>query len=164
MVDVADQHFTFLSGCLADTEVVLGDARLSLEREPPQRFDLLVLDAFSSDSIPAHLLTREALQIYQRHLTTDGVIAIHISNRNLELDPVVARLANDSRLDCVRVLSRADRATATFYANWMLLTRNQQFLHKPAIAALAHTPRFVTDRAPLWTDQFNNLFQILRVY
>ena len=86
-------RFTYLSHCPGKVEVVLGDARLSLEREPPQNFDLLVLDAFSSDAIPVHLLTEEAFALYERHLKTNGVIAVHISNGSLNLEPVVANLA-----------------------------------------------------------------------
>jgi len=77
---LATTRFTYLSNCLGRVEVVLGDARLSLEREPPQEFDLLVLDAFSSDAIPVHLLTREAFGLYERHLRPGGMIAAHISN------------------------------------------------------------------------------------
>ena len=90
---LARSRFTYLSNCLGNVEVVLGDARLSLEQEPGQQFDLLVLDAFSSDAIPVHLLTREAFAVYERHLETNGIIAVHVSNVSLNLAPVVAHLA-----------------------------------------------------------------------
>ncbi len=91
---VAREHFSFLSNSPAAVEVVLGDARLSLEQEPPQNFDLLVLDAFNSDSIPIHLLTKEAFEVYQRHLKTNGLIAVHVSNASLDLAPVVVNLGH----------------------------------------------------------------------
>src|SRR2546422_4110843 len=90
---LATSRFTYLSNCLGRVEVVLGDARLSMEREEPQAFDLLVLDAFSSDAIPVHLLTREAFELYQRHLRSGGIIAVHISNHYLDLEPVVVNVA-----------------------------------------------------------------------
>ena len=82
-------QFTFLRYCKAAHDVAMGDARLSLEREPPENFDVLVVDAFSSDSIPVHLLTKEAMALYFHHLKPDGILAVHISNRYLDLEPVV---------------------------------------------------------------------------
>ena len=93
VIRIAREHFSFLADCQGECDVVLGDARLSLEKESPQHFDLLVLDAFSGDAVPAHLLTREAFEIYRRHLQPDGMIAVHISNRYLDLRPVLAGLA-----------------------------------------------------------------------
>ena len=90
---VANSWFSYLPKCPGNVEVALGDARLSLENEPPQHFDLLVLDAFSSDAIPVHLLTKEAFEVYERHLNTNGIIAVHISNHYLDLEPVVVNLA-----------------------------------------------------------------------
>ena len=90
---MATSWFSYLPKCAGKVEVAPGDARLSLEREPPQHFDLLVLDAFSGDAIPVHLLTKEAFEVYQRHLNTNGVIAVHISNHYLDLEPVVVNLA-----------------------------------------------------------------------
>ena len=106
----AQKHFSFLADCQGRHEVVLGDARLSLEREEsPQNFDLLVLDAFSGDAVPAHLLTAEAFEIYQRHLQPDGIMAVHISNRYLDLSPVLAGLAE--QFGYRRARSRSRRAT-----------------------------------------------------
>src|SRR5208283_1816496 len=90
---LASSRFTYLQHCPGKVEVVPGDARLSMEREPPQHFDLLALDAFSGDAIPVHLLTKEAFDIYERHMNTNGVIAVHISNHYLDLEPVVVNLA-----------------------------------------------------------------------
>ncbi|MBK6406875.1 MAG: fused MFS/spermidine synthase, partial [Holophagales bacterium] len=99
VIDLARSEFTYLAQCKAEVSVVLGDARLSLEREPPQRFDILVVDAFSGDSIPVHLLTREAFALYQRHLAPGGVLAVHCSNRFLNLPPVVALAAKSRGLE-----------------------------------------------------------------
>src|SRR5437867_1373560 len=91
---LATSKFTYLSNSPAKVEVALGDARLSMEREPSQNFDLLALDAFSGDAIPVHLLTQEAFALYARHLKTNGIIAVHISNRYLNLDPVLLNVAH----------------------------------------------------------------------
>jgi len=93
VVEIAHTQFTYLSDTPARTEIVMGDARLSLEREPAQNFDLLVMDAFAGDSIPIHLITREAFSTYFRHLKREGILAVHISNRHLDLRPVVERAA-----------------------------------------------------------------------
>ncbi len=96
VVQIARDRFKYLSDCPAHVDIVLGDARLSLAREPSQQFDILVIDAFSGDAIPVHLLTREAFRIYWRHLKPDGVLAVHISNRYLNLAPVVMLAAKES--------------------------------------------------------------------
>ena len=107
-------------------EVVLGDARLSMEREPPQQFDLLALDAFSSDAIPVHLLTREAFEIYERHMKPDGIIAVHISNRYLDLEPVVVNLARHSTTSWPLSYDENDEEWWVYSSTWMLLTRNDE--------------------------------------
>src|SRR5205807_9355570 len=99
VVELARSEFTFLKDSRAKVEVALGDARLSLEREPAQNFDVLALDAFSSDAIPVHLLTVEAFKTYLRHLKPDGVLAVHISNRYLDLVPVVQQAARHLSLE-----------------------------------------------------------------
>ncbi len=111
VVRVARGLFGYLGDTRARVEVVLGDARLNLEREPPQGFDVLAVDAFSSDSIPVHLITREALALYQRHMKPGGVIAFHVSNRFLELPPVVGRLARESGLPSCSSPTTARKAT-----------------------------------------------------
>jgi hypothetical protein len=93
VLSLATSGFTYLTNCQGKAEVTMGDARLSLEREPPQDFDLLALDAFNSDAPPVHLLTREAFTIYERHLKTNGIIAVNISNRSIDLEPVIISLA-----------------------------------------------------------------------
>lgn len=163
VVRLAQSHFTYLQDSPAQIEVVLGDARLALEREAPQQFDILVLDAFSSDAIPVHLLTREALAIYSRHLRDDGVLAMHISNRYFDLRPIVSRLAQEFGFQSAVVESLANTDRGQFVAHWMLLSRNPEFWSRPEIeSALKPLPAAVANPAPLWTDQFSNLLGILK--
>jgi len=168
---IAGTRFTYLRDCPAKVEIVPGDARLSLEREPPQQFDLLALDAFNSDAVPVHLLTREAFETYSRHLKTNGVIAVHTSNHYLDLDPVVANLARQAGYQVVTVDQDEDDSTAededepawwAYASTWMLLTRNEEFANAPALRAAASPPLTNTAHIPLWTDDFASLFQIVR--
>ncbi len=158
-------YFSFLKDSRAQIEIVLGDARISLEQElaagKPQHFDLLVLDVFNSDSVPAHLLTREAFAVYLQHLQPDGIIALNISNNHLDLRPVVYNLADDFHLGTALIETPVDSERA-FLSSWMLVTRNQDFLNQPAITSRS-TPRAMdTTQLRLWTDDYSNLFQILR--
>jgi hypothetical protein len=160
VIDMARRYFTFIDDSEATIEMVLGDARLSLERQSPQQYDVLVLDAFSGDTIPVHLLTREAMEIYLRQIAEDGVIAVHISNRHVNLIPVVIELAEHFDLPSVLIRqAQADRFRST-PSDWMLLTRNQAFLELDAIRSASSYPER-WPAFPLWTDQYNNLLRIL---
>ena len=156
-------YFTYLTDARkrgATVEMAMGDGRLSLEREPSQQFDLLVLDAFSGDSIPAHLLTREAFEIYRRHMAPGGVIATHITNSYLYLAPVVRGLAKNAGLGSIRIYTARDRTRDLLRNDWMLLTTDEQLL-----AALPSQPppdEHDNFEIPLWTDHYNNLFEILK--
>ena len=110
VIRFARQHFTYLDDSQAEVQIVEGDARLSLEQEPPRGYDLLVADAFSSDSIPVHLLTRQAFALYFRHLGPDGVLAVHVSNRHLDVERVVYGALADSGREAVAVRTRSDAA------------------------------------------------------
>ncbi len=154
--------FTFLQDSKADTTVVLGDARISLEQEQPQNFDVLVLDTFSSDSIPVHLVTKEAFALYLRHLKPDGVIAAHISNRHLDLRPVFWRLAQEFDLNIAQVNRSASSGRDSFPSEWILLTRNSVLLEIPAIKSHATSFDGYSTSIKLWTDDYSNLFQILK--
>lgn len=159
VVGIAEEHFTFLADCEARHEVVLGDARVSMERESNQDFDVLVLDAFSGDAIPTHLLTKEAFAIYLNHITSDGVIAVHVSNRHLDLKPVVARLAHEFGLSVARIVT--DRHTMHIApSHWMLISANRDFLESAEIRTHASLQKMSAD-FPLWTDQYNNVVQLL---
>jgi hypothetical protein len=159
---MAEKYFSFLRDCLGKSEIVLGDARLSLEREPAQHFHVLVLDAFSGDAVPAHLLTKEAFAVYLRHLRPEGVIAVNITNRHLNLEPVVAGLADAYHLRSIRVFSEPNQAQLSYRADWMLLTRNEAFVAATP-AAPPPSPDSAERSAPLlWTDHYGSLFQILK--
>jgi hypothetical protein len=142
----------------------MGDARLSLERElktmPPRRYHVIVVDAFSGDAIPTHLLTKEAGDVYLKQLDPQGILAIHISNRYLDLKPVVCGLADYLGLTVAKVWNNADYDAGISAADWMLLTRNEDFIRKLKAGSDAD---FKFDRpALLWTDDFSDLFSILR--
>jgi SAM-dependent methyltransferase len=156
---LAYTQFTFLKNCKAQVEVVLGDARLSLEREPPQNFDLLAVDAFSSDSIPVHLLTREAFVLYFRHLKPNGVLAVHISNKHLDLQPVVKMAAEALHRDA-RLVNTEDADNEVFGATWVLLTSDRDFFSTPLIHKTAEA--LESRRVRLWTDDYSDLFTILK--
>jgi hypothetical protein len=141
--------------------VELGDARLSLERETPQGFDLLAVDAFSSDSIPIHLITREALGLYLRHVKPDGIVAFHVSNRFLNLVPVVARIAKDNGARAVLVSDTGTDDDHTT-SDWVLVSRDPKALAAPQIVeASPEAPEQQPGWRP-WTDDYSNLVQILK--
>jgi len=158
---LCEAHFTYLQDTSAKTEVVLGDARLSMEREEPQGYDLIAIDAFSGDAIPVHLLTRECLEVYRKHLAEDGILAIHISNRYLDLAPIVKALAQRGgmRVENFHYTEQNDVVRDTS-SEWMLMTRNTRFFDDPAVKG-AITPSKET-RIIEWTDQYSNLWDILR--
>ncbi|MCH7686036.1 MAG: fused MFS/spermidine synthase [Planctomycetes bacterium] len=163
VIRLAKQHFSFLEECRGDIEIVTGDARLSLEHEPAQNYDVLVLDAFSGDAIPAHLLTEEAFEIYLKHLKPDGVFAMHISNLHFDLRPVMAGLADRFGFSTVGVLSNKDESKQTNRCFWLLMSRNAMSLEgvkSHQSASQNSLPQ--TDRRILWTDDRSNLFEILR--
>lgn len=159
VIQIAQQEFTYLKDSAAKIEIVLGDARLSLESEPGQQFDVLVVDAFSGDAIPLHLLSSEALSLYLQHLKPDGVIAFHLTNAYLNLAPVVQKLADAYEISAAQI--QESETSGRFVSNWVLLTRNQKFLNLPAIKE-ATTPIQVQPQSELWTDDFNNLLQVLK--
>ncbi len=163
VVQIARSHFTFIDDMLVRGgryELALGDARLMLEHEADQHFDALVLDAFSGDSVPVHLLTKEAFAIYQRHLTPNGVIAIHITNRFLNLAPVVERLAREFGFASTRISLQHVHRVGHYHPDYVLLSRDEAFIRRhPAV--IPDYARDVPDIA-LWTDRAHNLFQILQ--
>jgi spermidine synthase len=160
---VATSWFSYLPKCPGNVEVARGDARLSLEREPPQHLDLLVLDAFSGDAIPVHLLTKEAFEVYQRHLNTNGIIAVHISNHYLDLEPVVVKLARHFGYKLASIdYEESDDTWWLYSSTWVLLSRSEQIINSPAIRSAASVVKINNIKVPLWTDDFASLFQILR--
>jgi hypothetical protein len=166
VITLARTQFSYLNDTPATLEFAIGDARLSLERElaqgRPSRFDVLAIDAFSSDSIPVHLLTHEAVRVYMRHLAPEGILAIHISNRFLDLKPVLANIAQAQRLVVRYVSDSPSEASGASSSDWVLVAASDAPLAAPAIAergeAIAVNPEF-----SLWTDQFNNLIDVLKL-
>ena len=160
VVELAQTEFSFLRDTAAAVEITLGDARLSLEREPSQGFDVLVVDAFSSDAIPIHLLTTEAMGIYRRHLRPDGVIAVHVSNRFFDLPPVVTAVAKACGLDSALLV---DNPEDPEYAktDWVLVTADGKLLEDDAVTAITASPDELRGLRA-WTDEDHDLFRILR--
>jgi SAM-dependent methyltransferase len=161
VVRIAQAEFTFLRHSPAPVEVIPGDARLSLEAEPARQFDLLAVDAFSGDVIPVHLLTREAFQLYWRHLQPDGVLAVHVSSRYLSLAPVVALAAAEDARRAMMVWYGGDPARGESVSEWVLVTSRPGFFERPEIAAAARPIPSITGLR-MWTDDYSNLYRILQ--
>jgi len=165
VVDIAKREFTFLNDSSAKIEVVLGDGRLSLEREPPRGYDVMGIDAFSGDSIPMHLVTREAMAIYLKHLNPDGVIVFQATNRFIDLLPVVKKLAAEFGLEALNVADDPDAEDGAEYwyskTDQVIVTRNRKLLDAPRIAEAAEE---IADRPalPVFTDAHHNLLRILK--
>ncbi len=165
VVDIAKREFTYLSDTAARTELVLGDGRLSLEREPPRGYDVLGIDAFSGDSIPMHLVTREAMALYVKHIKPDGVIVFQATNRFIDLLPVVKRLAAEFGMEAVNISDSPEVSEGPEYwysaTDQVIVTRNQKLLDAPRIDTVAEE---IEDRAnlPTFTDSHHNLLRILK--
>ena len=166
VVQVARAEFSYLADSKATIEIALGDARLSLEGEAPQGFDVLAVDAFSGDAIPVHLLTREALAIYLRHMKPDGIVAFHISNRFLRLEPVVAGLARalDAHALVVHDNPSDDEEDDALYvqSDWVLVSRDARALEHAVIKRARAVEAEVEPDWRTWTDDYSNLVQILK--
>jgi hypothetical protein len=169
VLDIANTWFTFLKDCKADKQVYLGDGRLNLERQASQQFDVLAMDAFSSDSVPVHLLTKEVFALYARHLKPDGVLAINVSNRYLNLVPIVTGNAKANGMSVVLV--EDEGKGEEFYAatSWMLCSRNPAQFDDPLFNTEDPTTHEKDTQRPKedpkirpWTDDYSNLFQILK--
>ncbi len=158
---IAHSFFSYLGDSHATIEVVPGDARVSLMAEPSQEFDVLVVDAFSGDAIPVHLLTAEAVTLYRHHLRAGGIIAFHVSNKYLELAPVVRAQAAHAGLQALEIDSDDDDSRGELSADWVLVTDDARFLAQPALQA----DRVDIAKVPglrLWTDGYNSLLPLLK--
>lgn len=157
---IARNVFTYIRDSGAQVSVIGGDARTSLANEPPQGFNVLVVDAFSGDAIPLHLLTSQALALYRRHLAPGGIIAFHISNRHVDLEPPIAELAASAGMQARHVYTLAKEPVGEYTATWMLVTDDVAFFQQPELVAHAFYP----DTLPglrLWTDDFSSLLPVL---
>jgi spermidine synthase len=154
---LALSHFSFLRDCPTTPSVAIGDARLVLDAEVPQRFDVLAVDAFSGDAIPVHLLTLEAFAIYFRHLKPDGVLAIHVSNRYLQLAPIVQRAAGTFHRAAFLSESRSNLERATTVSTWVLIGPRTLLAPYPALRELPPAP----DVRP-WTDDYSSILRIMK--
>ena len=164
VMDIARNEFTYLADSRAQIELALGDARLTLEREAPQGFDVLAVDAFSSDAIPVHLITREALGVYLKHVRQDGIVAFHVSNRFLDLIPVVARLAKEHAAHAVLVSDDAEDEGDSLRSrsDWVLVSRDPAALKRRTIVEAGAQPAEDRPEWRTWTDDYSNLIQILQ--
>jgi len=161
VIELARKEFSFLGEAWGNVEVVVGDGRLAIERDKDGLYDLLVIDAFSGDAIPAHLLTLQAVRVYFDHLKPNGILAVNISNRHLDLSPVTGKIA--------AILGRRGMSVRTsqriygkvFEADWVLMTSRRGFFDIPEMRRAAEP--LPSDREGVfWTDDYNNLFQVLR--
>jgi spermidine synthase len=160
--DIAKEYFTYLGDSPASIEIVRGDARVSLAAEPPQRYDVLVVDAFSGDAIPVHLMTAQALEVYRRHLAPGGIIAFNVSNDFVELAPVVEQLARNAGMQAVRVIDHEDPAREVFDSEWVLVTANASFLADSSVVR-ARQAIEVPAGLRLWTDDYSSLFPLIKL-
>jgi len=163
---IARQYFTYLNDGGEQIEVVLGDGRISMERElkkqGSRKFDILAIDAFSGDAIPIHLLTREAFELYFQHLNSDGVLAVHISNRYVELEPLIYNMGKKFNMDTVLVKKGKNRAKGIKGSTWVLISNNQEFMQHPRVLAYVDRwPTVVQQKQIIWTDDYSNLVELL---
>jgi hypothetical protein len=161
---IAYEYFTYLKNGKADTKIVLGDARVSMQRELRQsgsnEFDVLILDAFSGDAIPVHLLTQEAFDLYAQHLRPDGIIAIHITNLYLDLTPVILSAANRMGME-VAWVEDGDKRWYESASDWLLISGNREFMNSKALIDRKSDLNKKQHDPVEWTDDFSNLFQII---
>ena len=169
VVRLSDKYFTYRKDTPAHVDVVLGDARISMERERQrnerQRFDILAVDAFSSDAIPVHLLTRECFETYLYHLNPDGILAVHISNRYFDLSPVVRSMASLDpvhNMQPIWIAGQGVESRGTDSTDWVLLTSNQEFLANPEIENRITPWENPSNPDVFWTDDYSNLFSLFR--
>jgi len=158
---IAQTHFSFLEQCPSDIQHHLGDGRVLLEKLDCRQYDLLVIDAFSSDSIPAHLLTLEAMRLYQSRLAPGGMLAIHLSNNHLNLIPLTHRLADAVGLESRRIRSQKDDSIRTQIADWMLISGDASYWQDARLRDAQRCSAADLAGAPLWTDQHHNLASVV---
>jgi spermidine synthase len=163
VVEIAERQFSFQRLSPAKAKYVLGDGRLSLEREAPRGYDLLAIDAFSGDSIPMHLITREAMEVYVKHLSPDGALVFQATNRYVDLLPVIRRLADEFGMQTAWIEDlppRSENGDFAFETDQVIVTKNTALLQSPMISEVSRPARQRAD-LKLFTDDYFNLFRIL---
>jgi spermidine synthase len=160
VVELANNEFSFLRQSLAQVKVVPGDARLSLEAEAPQQFDVLAVDAFSSDAIPIHLLTREAFSLYFRHIQPFGIVAVHVSNKYLDLVPVVAAAAASLNRRALVIDSNPDEANEIYRATWVLVGSEEGLMKQPEFRSTGWSIKSSSDE--IWTDDYSSILRAFK--
>jgi len=158
---IAQNTFTYIRDSAAQVQIAEGDARTSLARESPQNFDVLVVDAFSGDAIPIHLLTTEAMALYRRHLTPHGILAFHISNRHVDLAPAIGLLAASAAMQARRVSTGSAQQPGELASTWILVTADPDFFAQPQLSAVARLPEPRPD-LKVWTDDYSALLPLVR--
>ena len=161
MVDIAQSRFTYLSQTAAHVNLILGDARLNLEKETPQGFDILIVDAFSGDAIPVHLLTEEAISLYIKHMKPDGLLAVHVSNSYLDLAQIVKSAANKLRYHAVLIYTKGESKSRTSSSDWVLVSANPHFFGIPSLKE-GLTEIRVQPGLEAWRDDYSSLLQVVR--
>ena len=159
VIELAQEKFTYLSDTPAKLEIVLGDGRLQLEREPSQQFDVLVMDAFSGDSVPVHLLTLEAFQIYFKHLKPDGVLAMNVTNAFLDLVPVLKRAADHYGKN-IRLLEHPGDQDLAFASRWVVITDSKDFFDQASLQAMREVE--APEGFAAWRDDYSSLLAVLK--
>jgi hypothetical protein len=165
VLELSDKYFTYRKDSKAKIEVVLGDARVSLDRERQQgvsqQFDVIAVDAFSSDAIPVHLLTRECFQTYRYHLKKDGILAFHVTNRYFDLKPIVRNLVPDGSMQAIWIDNPGSTAWGTDHTHWVLLTSNAAFLANPEVQGNITPWSGPAPPLKFWTDDYSDLISVL---
>jgi predicted O-methyltransferase YrrM len=159
VIELAQEKFTYLSDTPAKLEIVLGDGRLQLEREPSQQFDVLVMDAFSGDSVPVHLLTLEAFQIYFKHLKPDGVLAMNVTNAFLDLVPVLKRAADHYGKN-IRLLEHPGDQDLAFASRWIVITDSKDFFDHTSLQSMREVE--APEGFAAWRDDYSSLLAVLK--
>ena len=162
---IAEKYFTYLKDAKGAQQIIIGDARISLERElanhQRQKFDVLAVDAFSGDGIPIHLLTREAFALYWEHLDPEGILALHITNYHFDFTPVIRALSRELGKRAVWIKDMGDEEKGNYYSDWILVTSNKHFLQDPFVYSRIQPWPILKPREILWTDNYSNLFQVV---
>ncbi|MDD5519947.1 MAG: fused MFS/spermidine synthase [Kiritimatiellae bacterium] len=160
-------YFTYLSQCLATVDISLGDARISLEHElkegHPRNYDVLLIDAFTADSVPMHLLTREAFKLYLSHITANGIIAVNVSNTYIDLVPQIWAQKKYFDLDGAIIRAKKDYRKCVDASTWILLSRDSSFFLMPEISKAALDPSLIP-AMDVWTDDYGSLLPAIRTF